>query len=209
LRHLEGLLRPEAEVAARRVGTSAPSRDELHQALRVRLLVASGAQRPRIATYTGRGPLRAWLGVAALRLALSLCPPKDAPATAGAEDLLVDLVDGEPDPELRHLQTHYRAEFRSALADALAALPERARAVLRLTYVERLRLAQVARLYQVHESSVSRWVSQATAEVGTAVRRRLMERLAVSPATARSVERLALDRLDLSIARLLGEPGSS
>jgi RNA polymerase sigma-70 factor, ECF subfamily len=200
LRHLERLVAPDVELAARRVDRSPAFIDEVRQALRVRLLVADGG-RIRIDDYAGRGPLRAWVEVAALRVALNLRRAA-GPATA-SPDILAELVGDEADPELRHMKTLYRAEFREALAAALAALPGRQRAVLRLSYVDGLKLAQLARLYQVHESTASRWVTQAAAQVADGARRRLVERLSLSPSSLESVARLVLSNLDLSIGRLL------
>ncbi|HKA89466.1 MAG TPA: sigma-70 family RNA polymerase sigma factor [Haliangiales bacterium] len=200
LRRFDELVRPDIEAAARRLDRDPAFLDEVRQALRVRLLVAPEGGRPRIADYAGRGPLRAWVGVAALRVALNL---KRAAAPAG-DDLLAELVTREPDPELRHLKKVYRAEFREALEAALAALPERDRVILRLSFVEGMRLAQIGRLYQVHESTASRWVKQAVDAVAAEARRRLVARLSLSPETLDSVSRMVMSNLDLSIARILG-----
>ncbi len=198
LRNLERLISPDVEAAARRVDRAPEFVDEVRQALRVRLLVADEG-RVRIDDYAGRGPLRGWFGVAALRVALNL------KRTAGpaSQDILAELVSGEADPELHHLKTLYRAEFRDALEAALGALSERKRAVLRLSYVDGLKLTQLARLYQIHDSTASRWVSQAAAEVAEGARRRLMARLSLSPASLDSLTRMVLSNLDLSIARIL------
>jgi RNA polymerase sigma-70 factor (ECF subfamily) len=199
LRELERLIVPEVEAAAHRIDRSPPFADEVRQAVRVRLLVPD-AGRVRIHGYLGKGPLGAWIAVAALRIALNL-KRVTLPAT---HDVLGELVSGEADPELQHLKTLYRAEFREALEAALAALPDRQRAVLRLHYVDGLKLAELARLYQVHESTASRWVSQAAAEVAEDARRRLVARLALSPSSLDSVARMVLSNLDVSIARILG-----
>jgi RNA polymerase sigma-70 factor, ECF subfamily len=202
LQRFDAHVQPDVEAAARRFDRTEAFIDEVRQALLVRLLVAPEGGRTRIAEYAGRGPLRAWVGVAALRVALNL--KRDAAPAAAAEDVLAELVAGEPDPELRHLKTLYRAEFREALEVALSALPERQRAILRLSFVDGLRLAQIARLYQVHESTASRWVSQAADAVATDARRRLVARLSLSPSSVDSVARMIQSNLDLSIARILG-----
>ncbi|HEX2571822.1 MAG TPA: sigma-70 family RNA polymerase sigma factor [Polyangia bacterium] len=205
LRRFDHDVQLEVEAAARRVDRAPAFIDEVRQTLHIRLLVASeGGGPPRITDYAGRGPLRAWIGVAALRIALNL--KRDAAPTMATEDVLAELAIVEPDPELRHLKTLYRAEFREALEAALAALPERQRALLRLSYVDGLRLAQIARLYQVHESTASRWLSQAAEAVASDARRRLVARLSLSPGSVDSVARAVLSSLDLSIARLLGRP---
>jgi RNA polymerase sigma-70 factor (ECF subfamily) len=198
LRHVERLIAPEADAAARRFDRSPQLADEVRQAVRVRLLVAEGG-RVRIADYVGRGPLRGWLGVVAVRTALNL--RRGRPPAEG--DLLADLVGAEADPELRHMKTLYRAELRDALEAALRALPERARAVLRLCYVDGMKLVQLARLYGVHETTAARWVSRAAADVAEDARRRLAERLALSPESLDSIARMVMSHLDLSIARVL------
>jgi RNA polymerase sigma-70 factor (ECF subfamily) len=200
LRQVDGLIAAIAP-ALRAIDGSPLFVDEVSQAVRVRLLVAEPGAAPRIAAYGGRGPLGGWIRAAAMRVAIDL-KRSAAPALAG-DDLLGDLVSGEPDPALRHLKTLYRADFQQALADALAALPDRQRAVLRLHHVDGLRLAEIGRLYGVHESTVSRWVTRAAEEVADQTRRRLTDRLSLSGSSVDSLARLVRSQLDLSIARIL------
>jgi RNA polymerase sigma-70 factor, ECF subfamily len=199
VRQVDALIAPEAAAAARRIDPSATFVDEVRQVLRVRLLVGENAP-PRIAEYQGRGPLRAWIGVAALRTALNL--RRGVRATADV-DVIAELASAEPDPELRHLKTLYRAEFREALEAALAALSERDRAILRLVYVDGLRLAQLGKLYGVHESTASRWVKSAVEAVAEGARRRLIARLSISATSVDQIAQMVRSTLDLSIARLL------
>jgi len=200
LRQVDALI-AEVAPAVRRIDGSPAFVDEVSQTLRVRLLVAEPGAAPRIAAYSGRGPLGAWIRAAAIRVAIDL-KRSAAPALPG-DDLLGDLVSGEPDPALRHLKTLHRADFQAALKGALAALPDRQRAVLRLHYVDGLRLAEIGRLYRVHESTVSRWVTRAAEEVADQARRRLTERLSLSGSSLDSLARLVRSQLDLSIARIL------
>jgi len=200
LRQVDGLIAAIAP-ALRGIDGSPVFVDEVSQAVRVRLLVAEPGADPRIAAYRGRGPLGGWVRAAAMRVAIDL-KRSAAPALAG-DDLLGDLVSGEPDPAVRHLKTLHRADFQQALADALAALPDRQRAVLRLHHVDGLRLAEIGRLYGVHESTVSRWVTRAAEEVADQTRRRLTSRLSLSGSGVDSLARLVRSQLDLSIARIL------
>jgi RNA polymerase sigma-70 factor (ECF subfamily) len=186
--------------AVRRVDASPAFADEVRQAVRVRLLVADGGV-PRIAAYAGRGPLRAWLHVAAARIAIDL--KRAQRPVANADEVLGELVAREPDAELRHLKTQYRAEFKEAIAAALAALPGRSRALLRLHYVDGMRLADIGALYKVHESTASRWIAQAAETVSDDARARLVARLALSRSELDSVARMIRSQLDLSIARIL------
>ncbi len=202
-RRFEALVGGELVAAARAIDRDPAFVDEICQLARVRLVVGDGGP-PRIAGYRGAGPLRAWVAIAARRLALNARRGGDpGDAGAAADDALAELVDREPDPALRHLRTLYRTEFREALTAALAALPDRDRAVLRLRFVEGLELAQIGQLYRVHESTASRWLSAARAAVASATRDGLMARLAITTATADSVARMVASGLDLSVARLL------
>jgi len=143
--------------------------------------------------------------VAAARVALNLKRgEKQAPST---DEVLAELAALEPDPELAHLKRLYRAELGAALSEALAELPARQRAVLRLHYVDGLRLAQIGALYRAHESTVSRWVSAALSSVAAAAKRRLVERLALSASGVESIARLVQSQLDLSVRRILSQAG--
>ena len=195
-RRFEELVASDLAAAVRAIDADRGFVDEICQRTRVRLLIGEG-EPPRIASYGGRGPLKAWVAIAARRLAFN------AKRDATRGDVLEDVLDREPDPELRHLKSLYRTELREALAAALAGLPDRARAVLRLRFVDALELAHIGRLYRVHESTASRWVAAALDDVARETRTQLIARLAVTPATADSVARMVQSQLDLSVARLL------
>jgi len=190
----------ELAAAARKIDPAPAFVDEVRQAALVRLVVAEPPAAARIAGYRGTGPLRGWAALAALRVALNTRRARRPEAPA---DVLGELVDREPDPELRTMKSLYRTEFSAALAAALAALPDRQRAVLRLRFVERLELAQIGKLYGVHESTASRWVAAAADAVATDARRRLVAQLSVGASSVDSIARMVASSLDFSIARLL------
>jgi len=200
VRAFERLVADDVGGAARKIDRAASFVDEIAQRVRIRLVTGDGDAPPRIASYRGAGPLRGWVGVVALRVALNA--KREHQPHAG-DDLLADVVDREPDPELRHMKTLYRAAFRAALTDALAALTDRERALLRLRFVDGLELAPIARLYAVHASTVSRWIADALATVGKGARTRLVARLQLAPSGIESIARMVESQLDLSIGRLL------
>jgi RNA polymerase sigma-70 factor (ECF subfamily) len=195
-RAFDDLVSKDIVQAIRRVDAAPAFVDEITQRTRVRLVVGE----KRLLAYRGTGPLRAWVAITAQRLALNA---KREERPASDDDPLSDLVDSDADPETKHLKTLYRGEFRAALSTALAALSDRERAILRLRFVEGLELAHIGKLYRVHESTVSRWISAALEDVERASRKALMARLAVTATTADSVARMVQSGLDLSIARLL------
>jgi RNA polymerase sigma-70 factor (ECF subfamily) len=203
LRALDERVFPAIAGAVRRIDGRPAFAEEVAQALRVRLLVAEDGAPPRIAEYRGGGPLVAWVCVAAVRAALNM-KRAERPA-ASIEERMSDLVSSEPDPEIRHLKGLYRAQYAEALAESIAALSGRQRALLRLHYVDGVRLARIGELYGVHESTASRWVAAAVEAVADGARRGLRQRLALSPEALGSVERMIQSNLELSLARLLSD----
>ena len=202
-RQFEAEVGSALEASVRSIDPDSGFVDEVCQRARVHLVVGENGEPPRVANYRGAGPLRAWVAIAARRTALNAKREARPEISADSDDVLADLVDREPDAELRHLKALYRAEFREALKASLASLSDRSRAVLRLRFAEGLELAHLGRLYSVHESTASRWVSAALEEVATGSRAQLMARLSVTSATAESVTRMVNSGLDLSIATLL------
>src|SRR5580704_1274657 len=89
---------------------------ELH--LRERLFLVGDDDLPRLASYSGRGDLRAWLRAAAVRTAIDLMRSRRAVVVDPA-DLDAGLA---VDPLLERLKQRYREEFRSAFRDAAALL---------------------------------------------------------------------------------------
>src|SRR5262249_28546736 len=90
-----------------RIDAAAPFGDEVAQAVRTKLLVGAGG-RPAIGDYTGRGALKSWVHVAALRLALNL---KRGGRPAGdLGDAEVEAILATPDPELQFVKHRARED---------------------------------------------------------------------------------------------------
>lgn len=169
--------------------------DDVRQLLRERLLVGPA---PKIATYSGRGPLGAWLRTVAVRAASELVrarkpyAPLDEARPAG-----------QPDPELDYLKTRYATEVGEAFAAVLAALPQKERNILRLHFFDGMTIEAIAGMYAVHRMTVSRWIATWREEIFAATQRLLRERLKVSPEELESLLALVQSRIDISIRRYL------
>jgi len=148
----------EAVVAAiARVDRSPELRDEVCQILWQRLFVGTPDKAPRILSYAGRGPLAAWIAVAAQRIALDL--RRDAARMAGSDAEVETALPGRDHPEVEYLRSRYKGEFEAAVRAALAALRDRDRLLLRLTAVSGLSHEQIAAIYGVNQSTVSRYIT--------------------------------------------------
>ena len=189
--------------AVRSVDAAPAFVDEILQRLRTRVLVPEDGRSARILDYAGRGSLENWLRAGALRLALNA--RRDA--RRGPEPL-PDASLWEPaaptaERTLELLRGKYAAEFGSALREAFASLEPGERNVLRMHFLEGLSLNQIAAMYQVNKSTISRRMARAR-EILLERTRAQLERALSLPATELDslLEQLG-PRLDVSLSSVL------
>lgn len=181
----------------RGIDSSAGFTDEVRQILWEKLFAT-----PKLADYSGRGPLANWVGVAAQRIALSL-KRREAPRQAMPLPSADQLVAPGSDPELTYLRARYRPQLEEALAAALRSLSERERMILRLNLVGGATYARIGAMYRVNQSTVSRWFAAARERVSAALGRELRARLGIAAAEVQSLVRVVQDDFDLSLSRIL------
>jgi RNA polymerase sigma-70 factor (ECF subfamily) len=107
------------------------------------------------------------------------------------------------DPELDFIKARFRPQFKQAFRAAMAQLPSRERAVLRLHYAEHVGVGQIAVTYRVHRATVSRWLHDAQRAVLEETRRRLAETLKIGQAEFDQLVGLVQSRLELTLSSLL------
>ncbi len=178
--------------------------EDAKQVLRVRLLVRNeDGDPPRIATFTGRGPLGKWLEVAAVRTAVSLRrKDRDVPI----EDHALAALQGVgADPKLVHLQQTYLAEFTKAWRAGLSELEPRDRTLLRLHLLDRLSVETLGALYGVHATTAARWLRQVRERLADRVREHMRSGLHVSSAELESIVAMIHSQMDVTLGGLLSE----
>lgn len=188
----------QARAASQKLGGNSNVADEVHQVLSERLLVGDDA---RIASYAGLGPLDAWLRVAATRTALSML-------RKGHKELPIESAFSESpaasgDLEIEYLKAKYAQEFRAAFRDSMAVLDDRQRNLLRMYYLDGVGLEELGQIYQVHGSSISRWMARARELAFNRSRELLRERVQISDEEIAEIVALVQSQLDLSVSTLL------
>ena len=197
VRAFEDRLVPQIELALRRLRIADATTDEVKQAMRVELL----ADR-KIANYTGRGELAAWLRISATRKAFKL--QKQGAREQTLDDALLEhWPAGAPDPQSDHLRARYTAELKTAIREAFAALEVRQRNLLRQHILDELTIDDLARLYRVHRATCARWLADARADLGRQTRKRLTGAIGASSEELDSLMRFLDSDLELSISRIL------
>lgn len=179
-------------------------KDEFRQLVRNKLFVARDARSPKIADYAGRGDLRSWVRVTALRMIVDIVRQR-----AGGKEVPVegDVVGAMPapqdDPELEYIQRVYKSEFKDALQAAFGKLTPRERNLLRHQVIHGLNIDQVGTLYRVHRTTAFRWIEKARKALLRETRAALMDRLQVASSELVSIMRVVQGDLDVSVRRML------
>ena len=178
--------------------------DELHQAMRERLFVASSDAAPRIASYLGRGDLKAWVRMATARYMLDVARADAArPERPGGDDALAELAIAGDDPELAFLKRQYREDFRAAFRAVLATLDARDRNILRHRYLDGLEVGEIATIYGMHRASMSRALGRIRDDLLAGIRREFLKRLGVGAEELDGIMVLIGSQLELSLSGLL------
>lgn len=170
---------------------------ELLQNFWQKLLVGPEA---RIHGYRGRGPLQAWLRVAATRLAIDHQRADRNQATREA-DLGECLAEQEFGPESTLIRERFHIPFRDALRHAVAKLTHKERNLLRLHIVGRCSIDQIGRAYRVHRATAARWLELARTHILESVREELeLKGNHLTDSEFRSVARIVGRDLDLEVS---------
>jgi RNA polymerase sigma-70 factor (ECF subfamily) len=199
---LEQRFLPGARPAIARVDSRGEFVDEVVQELRTKLLCGP---LPRIARYAGRGPLLAWIRVAASRAAIDLLRAAEAGPTR--EPFEPDaLTEADLGPEAQLLKGLYRQAFQEALAVAFAALSAEDRNILRRHLVHDMTLDEIAAPYGVHAATIARRLAALRESIANGVRQALAGRFRelAAPGAMDSLARAIRSQVYVSLGPLIG-----
>jgi RNA polymerase sigma-70 factor, ECF subfamily len=183
-----------------RMGIDADTSAEVKQDIRSRLFAGNG-QPSEIASFMGRGDLRGWVRVMAVRKALrrKIGARREVPVE---DSELLQRIIAPGDPELDHAKRAYREAFQRAFGNALRALPDRENTLLRQHYLDGLNLDQLAILYRVHRATAARMLSRARVVVLAATRAELRMQLDVQSEELDSILRMIRSQIEVSLQDL-------
>lgn len=188
-----------------RLDASKAFADEVTQLLRHKLFVTDTGTRARIVDYRGRGPLAAWLRIAAIRVARDLIRSRDrrAPIEREHGDELRPPV---PDPELQLIKGRYGKEFREAFQATLSALSPKDSNVLCLYYLDGASSSTIGAMYRVQGATVRLWIKQLREQILEQMRDILRETMGIETTEFDHVMVMVQSQLDVSISRYLKKP---
>ncbi|MBL4632249.1 MAG: sigma-70 family RNA polymerase sigma factor [Kofleriaceae bacterium] len=181
--------------------------DDLLQMLLFRVLVGSEERKAKILSYGGRGSLAGWLRVIAVREARTVLKKQArelpvsnvevfAAKSTGAFSAVLELAD---DPEFAYIKQHFRSELKTIFPLALQALELRDRNLLRLDILDGLNHQQIAKIYNVHRTTVLRWLDQAEQNLSEEIHRQIKDKLDLGDTDLESLLRVVRSHLSISI----------
>ena len=176
--------------------------DELRQHLRIKLFVGTPRSPAKIGDYAGRGSLRSWLRVTAVRSFVDLMRSTRAQRYEQELDE-ADLL-GLATPSHPALRAELAAAVKAAFAAAVGKLASRERVFLRHVYIDHHTLDQIASHYAVHRTTVARTLAAAREQLFAGTRAGLVAALGIAGEELTSVIRMLDSRIDLSLSRVLG-----
>jgi RNA polymerase sigma-70 factor (ECF subfamily) len=172
---------------------------------------SEGQRISKFTFYSGRGSLRGWLRAVVFQLSadshrqtsrfVQTEEPDDMERLAHA----AESTQNTPTTEIAFIRERYKTAATDALRQAIGALDGRERLLLAYYYYDELTLKEIAQMFDVHEATVSRWITKVQKHTRKLVEKGLMRdhnfnRQEVSEAIA-----LAAEEMDISVREYLYE----
>ena len=208
LAHFDAAHVADLDAALRAAGVAGAQVSEAKQRVRYKLLVAGPDGPPRLTMYAGRGDLRAFVRVVAVREGVDLLrqTSRRAAHEVPAPDEELERATIGEDPEMLLIKEGHRAALREAFTEALAQLSPRERTVLRLAVTDGLSIDQLGAAFQVHRATAARWLAAVREQLFKATRRGLMARLRIDGREFESLMRVIQSRFEISVCEILRTP---
>jgi RNA polymerase sigma-70 factor (ECF subfamily) len=139
---------------------------------------SAGVRVSKFSFYSGRGSLRGWLRAVVFQLSadqhrqtsrlVQTEEPEDMDRLASASAVEHPVV-----PEVSFVNDRYRAGVADALRRAIQELESRERLLLAYYYYEEMTLREIGQLFDVHEATISRWLTKVQKRVRKLVEKSL------------------------------------
>lgn len=189
--------------ALRGVRVAAMDVDDLAQEMARRMFAGPN---PKIAEYSGRGDLRAWVRIVAMRLALDFVRVKKGTERPAGDDprLAALQASAEDVPDQAYFRRRYRKEVSEAITRAARELDVEVRNALHEHYVRGLTVDQIAAIHGIHRATAARRVQRAREMLVACVRQILDRDHGLRGKDLASVMGLIRSQLYLTMDRVLG-----
>jgi RNA polymerase sigma-70 factor (ECF subfamily) len=203
---LESLLLGAVRRSIERAAQDGSSVDDVVQTTIEKLVFGPAPAEPKLAQYTGRGSLVAWIRVVAVREALQSRRKSKRERIVDDVSLVAGTGTGSAAThELDLLRRRHADSFRGAVQEAIRRLASEQRAILRFHVLDHLTIDQLAPLLGVHRATAARRLEKARVDALHHTKAILRERHGLSDSEAKSLCLALVSEVDVSIGRALRE----
>ena len=117
--------------------------------------------------------------------------------------LAADVVDRAPSSEAAFIRERYRAAVGEALGSAFSELEPRERLLLAYYYYDEMTLREIGRLFEVHEATISRWLTKVQKRTRKLVEKSLVRDHKFNRREVGEAIELAAEQMDLNVRQYL------
>jgi RNA polymerase sigma-70 factor, ECF subfamily len=176
---------------------------------------SGGSRVSKFSFYSGRGSLRGWLRAVVFQLSADLHrqtsrfvqteEPEDMDRLVRANDS----AETTPAGELPFIRERYRTSVADGLRRAISELEPRERLLLGYYYYDEMTLKEIGQLFNVHEATVSRWLTKVQKRVRKLVEKSLARDHRFNRREVSEAIELAAEQMDINVREFLYEPASA
>jgi len=170
---------------------------------------SGGARVSKFSFYSGRGSLRGWLRAVVFQLSadhhrqssrlVQTEEPEDIDRIAHASDK----PERHSSTELDYVRERYREAVVGALQRAIADLESRERLLLVYYYYDEMTLREIGHVFDVHEATISRWLSKVQKRVRKLVEKGLARDHRFNRREVTEAIELAAEQMDITVGDYL------
>lgn len=197
LRAFERKVIDVVRVAVERAATSGTADDTVQLTLE-KLLIGPP---PKLAQYTGKGPLVGWVKVVAVREALQARRKTKPAFTSDAEAI----GNTAASVDMKVLRDLHGPSFAKAVVEAIARLTADQRTILRFHTRDGLTIDQIAPMLGIHRATAARRLEKARGDVLEHTQAVLREKHGLSDSEVRSLCLALGNQVDVSLGRALSD----
>ncbi|HET9533134.1 MAG TPA: sigma-70 family RNA polymerase sigma factor, partial [Blastocatellia bacterium] len=176
---------------------------------------SGGSRVSKFSFYSGRGSLRGWLRAVVFQLSADLHRQSSRfVQTEEPEDMdrLVrasDVSDREAGAETGFIRERYRAAVSDALRRAISDLEPRERLLMAYYYYDEMTLREIGQLFNVHEATISRWLTKVQKRTRKLVEKSLARDHHFNRREVTEAIELAAERMDINVREYLYESAAA
>jgi len=176
---------------------------------------SGGARVSKFSFYSGRGSLRGWLRAVVFQLSADLhrqssrLVQTEEPEEMDRMAHAAEKAERRTTPDLDYISQRYREAVAQSLRRAIGDLEPRERLLLAYYYYDEMTLREIGHLFDVHEATISRWLTKVQKRVRKLVEKGLARDHRFNRREVAEAIQLAAEQMDLTVGDYLLEAVSS